>query len=537
MAIRDDVPLMGPSGMPVVPDRTPEHARAAVAAYAALEQAQSGPVGPRARALLGEAAARGWHDVACLLHYADYAHLQLAGADLGASLRGMTHEAERSRDDALVALVTATRGELPGRDLRDTSDAPDAELAVAVALLDDGRGSSVHRPVAYVACALGYGLRGLWELEEEMYARADEALAVQLPPPLDLTQPFTRRVVAVNRVEAHAAWTCGLLEAGLLDDARRRASHRPRLSSEVVADLPPQWARDVVAVTFLLSAIAGEPEPAPLAEVVADAESAAWPGYVGCALLGGAVRALDLDDQALAGDLAEQALKRLGDDYLPTVRLLALNVAARVTASAATSRYLEDLTALRWTARLRMLGAARARLDAERIRLDHERLTERAYLDELTGVANRHAYARHLGRLRRSRDDQGVAVLMIDVDHFKSVNDRFGHHVGDDVLRRVAALLTERSRPSDLVARLGGDEFVLVLDGVHRDDAHRRGKELVRAVLDERWSDLAGGLRVTVSAGLACGGAPDVDELLSEADRRLYEAKSQGRARLAAADA
>ena len=177
----------------------------------------------------------------------------------------MDAEAEAADDDALRALVVATRGELPERDGGDGPAAPDAALARAVALLDDGRGSAVHRPVAYIACGLGYGHRNLWELEEEMYERADEALTVPLPPGLDATRLFNRRVVALNRSEAHAAWTCALAEAGLTGDARRRAADRRRLPADLVDALPPQWLRDHAAVDYLLAAIAGEPEPAPYA--------------------------------------------------------------------------------------------------------------------------------------------------------------------------------------------------------------------------------------------------------------------------------
>jgi diguanylate cyclase (GGDEF)-like protein len=523
--------------MPAHPAGTPEHARAAVAAYALLEQAQTGPVGPQSRALLDLARSAGWHDVACLVHYAEYARLELACDDLGEALAGMITHAERSGDDALVALVSATRGEVPDPDVEAASDEGERDLAQAVAILDDGRGSPAHRPLAYVACALGYSARGLWELEEEMYARAAAALDVRLDPTLDLTQPFTRRVVAINRAAAYAAWACGLAEAGHREAARQRARSRVRLTADVMDDLPRQWARECDAVEYLLAALAGEPESTPLATVTAGVRDVPWPGYLGCALLGGAVRAMDEGAPDRASTLAGEALLHLTTYYLPSVRLLALNLAARAGTTAAPARYIAELTTLRWNARWRMIGAARGRLDAERIRLDNERLAARAYLDELTGVANRHAYTRHLGRLRRGRGEQAIAVLMVDVDRFKSVNDRFGHRVGDDVLRRVAGLLAEHSRPSDHVARLGGDEFVLVLDGVRDGDARRRGEELVSAVGQHGWTDLAADLAVTVSAGLACGSAPHVDALLAEADRRLYDAKFHGRGRLVHADA
>lgn len=518
------------------PEWSPAHARAVVAGYALLESSQAGPLGPDRDDLLGAALREGWHDVALLVHYATFANLLLTGDGAHDVIERMAAQADLSDDDALRALVVATRGELPERDVGEGPAAPDASLAQAVALLDDGRGSAVHRPVAYIACGLGYGHRNLWELEEEMYARADEALAVPLPAGLEPTRSFNRRVVALNRSEAHAAWTCALAEAGLVADARRRAAARRRLPADVLADLPLQWRRDSAAVEYLLAAIAGEPQTASFDAVAKDVEASPWPGYLGCVQLGAAVRAFLADDAALAADLAEQSLKRLNDDYLPTIRMLALGVAARVGANPQTTRYLDELTSLRWSARLKLLGAAQARLDAERIRLENERLAERAYLDELTGAANRHAYTRHLGRLRRSPAEHRVAVLMVDVDRFKTVNDRFGHGVGDEVLRRVTTVLGDRCRPSDLLARVGGDELVLLLEAVSGTDAVRRGDELVTAVQGLSMADVADGLAVSVSAGLAEGPACTVDDLLLLADARLYRAKALGRGRLCAAD-
>ena len=518
------------------PGWSPVHAQAVVAGYALLEASQAGPLGRDRDELLATALTRGWHDVALLAHYATFANLLLVGGDAHGVLDRMSAQAELAADDALRALVVATRGELPEREHGDGPAAPDAALAQAVALLDDGRGSAVHRPVAYIACALGYGQRNLWELEEEMYARADEALGVPLPDGLGPTRAFNRRVVAVNRVEAHAAWTCALAEAGLLSDARRRAAARRPLDPAVLADLPPQWRHDSAAVEYLLAAVAGEPESQPYEKVVAAVEPSTWPGYLGCVQLGAAVRALLSDDTRLAADLAEQSLKRLSDDYLPTIRMLALGLSARVGANPSTTRYIDELTSLRWSARIKLLGAARARLDAERIRLENERLAERAYLDELTGVANRHAYTRHLGRLRRSPAEHRVAVLMVDVDRFKAVNDRFGHGVGDEVLRRVTTVLGDHCRPSDLLARVGGDELVLLLDSVSGPDAARRADELVGAVQELSWADVAAGLAVAVSAGLAEGPARTVDDLLLVADARLYRAKALGRGRLRTTD-
>jgi diguanylate cyclase (GGDEF)-like protein len=121
---------------------------------------------------------------------------------------------------------------------------------------------------------------------------------------------------------------------------------------------------------------------------------------------------------------------------------------------------------------------------------------------------------------------------MVDVDRFKEVNDRFGHAVGDDVLRRLGGMLLSMTRATDMAVRLGGDEFMLLLSGRGRMDVASRGEELVTLVRAYPWSDLVDGLQVTVSAGAAVGPAQNVTALLSEADHHMYTAKSQGRDRL-----
>ncbi len=178
---------------------------------------------------------------------------------------------------------------------------------------------------------------------------------------------------------------------------------------------------------------------------------------------------------------------------------------------------------------------------AEQVRLIDElraELAEEAVRDPLTGLHNR----RHLDRalaaaLAAASGQSPVSVVMVDVDHFKSVNDRFGHAVGDRVLQSVARVLTGAARPGDTVARLGGEEFVVVLPGAGQWEAAARAEELRRrcaALVDEGpW----GSCSVTVSAGVAEGPAAGADpaSLLAAADRAVYAAKAAGRDRVVAA--
>jgi diguanylate cyclase (GGDEF)-like protein/PAS domain S-box-containing protein len=154
-----------------------------------------------------------------------------------------------------------------------------------------------------------------------------------------------------------------------------------------------------------------------------------------------------------------------------------------------------------------------------------------ALTDALTGIANRRnaeqVLAKELARAERSKS--AVSVALLDIDHFKSVNDRFGHGVGDEVLRRVAATLESARRITDSVARWGGEEFLAILP-VPLDGAVAFCERARKAIAA---SDHPGVGRVTVSAGVAeYRPGESRDEMLSRADQRLYLAKSNGRNRV-----
>ncbi len=161
---------------------------------------------------------------------------------------------------------------------------------------------------------------------------------------------------------------------------------------------------------------------------------------------------------------------------------------------------------------------------------------ERTVRDPLTGLFNRAYFLAQFGPLadRSGLKGLGMAVLMLDIDHFKRINDAHGHDVGDQVLREVAAVLRQATRSDDLVARHGGEEFVVALPVAAPDQATERA-ERVRLALAER-RILAGGvpLRVTASLGLAytpAGRPRSIAALISTADQGLYQAKNSGRDR------
>ncbi|MEV4141410.1 GGDEF domain-containing protein [Dactylosporangium sp. NPDC049742] len=182
-----------------------------------------------------------------------------------------------------------------------------------------------------------------------------------------------------------------------------------------------------------------------------------------------------------------------------------------------------------WRLRLErrsMLQQARRRVDLEAARARADRV---AASDALTGLGNRRQFDRQLAVVTGT-----LVLLLVDIDHFKGINDHFSHIVGDRVLREIAAILRAHCRPEDTAVRLGGDEFALFL----RTDlptAARIGERILNVVTARDWNQLAFGLHVTLSIGVAAlDDGMDGRELYDLADRNLYTAKRTGRDRLAA---
>jgi len=193
--------------------------------------------------------------------------------------------------------------------------------------------------------------------------------------------------------------------------------------------------------------------------------------------------------------------------------------------------------------------AERAKLDAEVQRLrasqlesENQRLASKAIElgrhameDQLTGLANRRRVDHELPvQFAFARERQGaLSVAAVDLDHFKLVNDRFGHAVGDDVLRAIARVLTDNTRSTDVLARMGGEEFLVLFVGTPLAVAADICERLRRAVEAFDWGQIAPALKVTISVGLCDAAASeDVRALLECADASLYAAKRGGRNRI-----
>jgi diguanylate cyclase (GGDEF)-like protein len=170
-------------------------------------------------------------------------------------------------------------------------------------------------------------------------------------------------------------------------------------------------------------------------------------------------------------------------------------------------------------------------------KLQHQ-LREESIRDPLTNLYNRRYLEDSLNRefARAHRDRYPISIIMADIDHFKRVNDTFGHGVGDYVLQQLSQLLISSFRLEDIVCRYGGEEFIIVMPATTAETAYIRTENL-RRTLDETVMDISGQkVQITLSAGVAV--YPDdgstVDEVIKVADRALYQAKSAGRNRVIA---
>ena len=183
----------------------------------------------------------------------------------------------------------------------------------------------------------------------------------------------------------------------------------------------------------------------------------------------------------------------------------------------------------------RALAQSSHRRYHEELRGALEKSLDMAFTDGLTGLYNRRFVTRHLAGLsqRPSTEDRNFALIMVDIDHFKSVNDTYGHDVGDQVLKELSARLQEIVRGQDLAARLGGEEFLIVVTNATEDNAQlvaERIREDIAGVPMTATTP-SGSLDITVSVGVAMreSASETPDEQLKRADEALYAAKRGGR--------
>ena len=270
-----------------------------------------------------------------------------------------------------------------------------------------------------------------------------------------------------------------------------------------------------------------------------------------CRLLGDYTRSRELCEEALAVAQAtaskvreQQAHRQLsltceasGDLAAALAHYKAHHVLERET-QAAEGRRIAQAQALRAEIDRAQQETAKLRRESLDLKRENRELERQAHEDPLTGLANRRVFDDALeARLVDARvQGRPLALVLFDLDRFKSINDRFTHAAGDAVLREVAGLLRAHCRASDIAARIGGEEFVLLLREADRDTAFAVAERVRTECAGRDWSAIAPGLAVTISAGVAVDPGTDTGAaLLRQADVALYRAKRAGRDRVCVA--
>ena len=225
------------------------------------------------------------------------------------------------------------------------------------------------------------------------------------------------------------------------------------------------------------------------------------------------------DALARAAELERQAFRELSELQIGLERATLEAHAARSQSHAL-------------AAKNRELADAHAELQdrADELEALQSKLQDQADRDWLTGLHNRRYLAGELERLASDRRARPFSLAVMDLDLFKSINDDFGHAVGDRVLVRAAALICDAVRASDVVIRSGGEEFLVLMPRTDESAAASCCERIRTAIRSDDWTRIAGGLSVTASVGVASTAqADELEELMKLADDRLYDAKRGGR--------
>lgn len=475
--------------------------------------------------IIEEAERRGWPDLVKLGMYLGIIHGRYVARETSTDwIERLLERAENDGDPVMMATALAVRSldfDLDGG--RAAVDA-DRDLARAIVLLDHCSGPSSEAVSAHIECALSCDRRDLWELQLALYEAAEACLEH------DEVGRQRLQSLRYNRAEVEVNWVAALRERGQVAELPGRAARaRAALDAADGPLMPDSWREDLVLLRELVDAIAPAGGPAVLPRRPAVGEYA---GYVHLA------RAFASSPGPQARAHIELALETIDQQGQQRIYLLALALAVELEAAERGGetfglRWGRELVARRWERRLTSLASMQSLIEVERLAAEHALLQQHAFLDDLTGLANRRGLSRFTDGLR-GRGVRSVAIALVDLDHFKSVNDGYGHAVGDEVLARIASILRSGVREQDLVVRLGGDEFLLLFTLHDHEAARRRCETILDAIASAGWDEVSEGLSVAASLGVAFGSLEDFDGLCGAADAALYRAKQAGGARLRA---
>lgn len=171
--------------------------------------------------------------------------------------------------------------------------------------------------------------------------------------------------------------------------------------------------------------------------------------------------------------------------------------------------------------------------DITEYKLLTQKLHELAVTDDLTGIYNRRHFIENVNRelYRSKRASRPLSIIMFDIDHFKSINDTYGHPVGDEVLKKITAMISGNLRSIDIYARYGGEEFIICLPEAALEDA-KNVAEKIRSIVEETiMQDTNNNFKVTISLGIASlsQDTDALEQIIEQADKALYKAKQSGR--------
>jgi diguanylate cyclase (GGDEF)-like protein/PAS domain S-box-containing protein len=183
------------------------------------------------------------------------------------------------------------------------------------------------------------------------------------------------------------------------------------------------------------------------------------------------------------------------------------------------------------------IGSAFILRDITEYKLLTQKLHELAVTDDLTGISNRRHFFDNATRelFRSKRASRPLSIIMFDIDHFKSVNDTYGHAVGDEVLKKIAARISSNLRSLDIYARYGGEEFIICLPETSLEDAKNAAERIRKIVEETIMQDTNNNdFKVTISLGVASlsHDSDALEQIIEQADKALYKAKQGGRNRV-----
>ncbi len=465
------------------------------------------------------------------MHFVRYVALGILGrsSEILGALDLMRRSAEREGNHGWRSCALAGRAfrllqlgdQLADRDANAAlQDLVDAEIALAGGVED-----SVILERAHNGVGQGYHALRLYELALPQY---EAAYAVSAKDGVN------RTMRQINIANVHLEWALELNRVGQVAEAEEHshaAGRHAALAFEDACGPDADWWRQEASMLAACAAATG-PDPAGAARSIEAYAAGPWDrgqasDVVFCwPFLAEALRRSGEHDRAL--QVIERAVVDLPEDagwittaaiYHTRAMLLADEGGRAATAALA---YGGILAQALWSLRQGTLQTAATMKSYARLRSEHAVVARTAEIDSLTEVANRRAFDSVVESMRVSLDERPVAVLIIDVDDFKRVNDTRGHAAGDSVLRLVAGVLAAEVRSGDIVARLGGDEFGVLLPGAGPSAAYLVADRMAKVI------SALEGEAVTVSIGVANGATSAVIDTLHAADLAMYVAKRAG---------